>query len=150
MRSHHFRTLAQVCKSRAAQLCIRSAKHACSQALASTGWNYHKANATITKMYLHENKIGDGGAIALAASLKATLVMRFRPVRATLFLWPARTQPHRRRPVICVTSVFRCWSVGVARAHVFQMCYCDKMSCGHVMSGRRECRTVTCACEAPD
>ena len=113
MRRHHFHTLAQVCKSRAVQLCIRSAKPACSQALAGTGWKYHKANATITEIQLWGNDIGDGGAIALAESLKATLVMRFRPVRATLFSWPARTQPHRR--VICVTSVFRCWSVGVAR-----------------------------------
>ena len=81
-------------------------------------------------MNLSANDIGDGGAIALAESLKATLVMRFRPVRAKLFLWPARTQPHRR--VICVTSVFRCCSMGVARADVFHMCSCDKMSCGHV------------------
>ena len=86
MRSHHFHTLAQVCKSRAAQLCIRSAKHACSQALASTGWKYHKANATITELNLAGNNIGDGGAIALAESLKATLLMGFRLVRAMLFV----------------------------------------------------------------
>ena len=42
-------------------------------------------------MYLNKNKIGDGGAIALGESLKATLVMSFRLVRATLFLWPVRT-----------------------------------------------------------
>ena len=66
---------------------------------------------------LSGNNIGDGGAIALAETLKATLVTRFRRVRATLFLWPARTPSHRRRSVICVTSVFRC----VARADVFEM-----------------------------
>ena len=32
--------------------------------------------------------MGDGGAIALAESLMVTLLMSFRFVRATLFLWP--------------------------------------------------------------
>ena len=49
--------------------------------------------------------------------------MTFRPVRATLFLWPARTQLHGRRSVICVASVFRCCVVGLARADVFELCY---------------------------
>ena len=91
----------------------------------------HKANNTITGMTLLNNKIGDGGAIAMAESLKATLVMTFRLVRAALFLWPARTQPHRR--VICVTSLFRCWSMGVARVDVFELCCYEKMSRSHVM-----------------
>ena len=99
---------------------------------------YHEVNKTITEMYLYDNEICDGGAIALAESLKAALLISFRLVRAMLFVWSARTQPHRR--VICVTSVFRCWSVGVARADVFQMCYCDKMSCGHVI---RACPCVS-------
>ena len=114
-RSCDFRALVQVWCPQAAQLRNRSAEHACNQALASTGWKCHKVNKTITTVNLRKSEIGDGGAIALAGSLKATLVMRFRLVRATLFLWPARTQPHRRFSVICVTSVFRCSSVG-ARA----------------------------------
>ena len=75
MRSNHFHTLAQVCKSRAAQLCIRSAKPACSQALASTVWRFHKANDTITTLSLRSNNISDGGAIAMAEILMATLLM---------------------------------------------------------------------------
>ena len=85
MRSHHFHTLVLVCESRAAQLCIRSAKHACSQALASTVWKDHKANDTITTLDLGFNNISDGGAIAMAESLKATLLMGFRLVRTTPF-----------------------------------------------------------------
>ena len=41
-------------------------------------------------MRLEQNKIGDGGAIALAESLKATLLMSVRLVRAMLSVWPAR------------------------------------------------------------
>ena len=40
-------------------------------------------------MLLNENKIGDGGAIALAESLKATLLTCFRLVRAMLSVSPA-------------------------------------------------------------
>ena len=40
-------------------------------------------------MLLNDNKIGDGGAIALAESLKATLLTCFRLVRAMLSVWPA-------------------------------------------------------------
>ena len=76
MRSHRFHTLAQVCKSRAAQLCNRSAKHACSQVFASIGHlrKYHEVNKTINEMDLCNNNIGDGGAIALGESLRAMLV----------------------------------------------------------------------------
>ena len=104
-----------------------SLSRAGNQWLASSGHprKYHKANKTITAIQLSDNKIGDGGAIALAASLKATLVTRFRWVRATLSLWPARTPSHRRRSVICVTSVFRCCSVGVARADVCELFFCS-------------------------
>ena len=46
----------------------------------------HKVNKTITTMNLDENEIGDGGALALAEGLKATVCL----VRAMLFVWPAR------------------------------------------------------------
>ena len=35
---------------------------------------FRKANGTITELELQHNKIGDEGAVALADSLKATLV----------------------------------------------------------------------------
>ena len=38
---------------------------------------YHKANGTITELYLNENTIGDVGAVALADALKATFAMCF-------------------------------------------------------------------------
>ena len=40
-------------------------------------------------MYLHQNEIGDGGAIALAESLKATLLISFRSLCATHFVVPS-------------------------------------------------------------
>ena len=66
--------------------CNRSAKHACSQVFATIGSlrKYHEAKKSITKISLEQNKIGDGGAIALAESLKATFLMSFRLVRAML------------------------------------------------------------------
>ena len=76
---------------RAVQLCDRSAKHACSQVCASVGSlrKSHEANNSITEISLSKNNIGDGGAIALAESLKATLLTCFRLVRAMLSVWPA-------------------------------------------------------------
>ena len=50
----------------------------------------HEANNSNTEKSLHDNNIGDGGAIALAESLKATLLTCFRLVRAMLSVWPAR------------------------------------------------------------
>ena len=135
MRSNHFLTLAQVCKSRAAQLCIRSAKPACSQALASTVWKYQKANATITKIQLWGNKIGDGGAIALAESLKVTLLMSFRLVRTTPFDVPSANE---RRSVICCTSVLECCSVRLMRCDVCELCGWRQVRPG-VRFSRHEC-----------
>ena len=123
--SYHFRAVVELWIPLASQLSHRSSKHTDNQWRASTGHRrkYHKVNKTITKMYLWKNNIGDGGAIALAESLKATLVMRFRLVSSTLLLGPART--HRRRSVICVTSMlwvlhvlicFNCVSVARCRA----------------------------------
>ena len=40
-------------------------------------------------MILRNNEIGDGGAIALAERLKATLLIRFRLLCATLFVVPS-------------------------------------------------------------
>ena len=37
----------------------------------------HKANATLTKMMLENNNIGDRGAVALAAAVMALLVTMF-------------------------------------------------------------------------
>ena len=84
------KTLAQCDTYGAAQLCDRSAKHACSQVCASVGSlrKSHEANNSITEISLFENNIGDGGAIALAESLKATLLTCFL-VRAMLSVWPA-------------------------------------------------------------
>ena len=48
-----------------------------------------EANNSITEIFLDENNIGDGGAIALAESLKATLLTCFRLLRAMLSVWPA-------------------------------------------------------------
>ena len=112
--SYHFRAVVESWIPLASRLCHRSAEHTCNKWRASTGYHRkkHKVNKTTTETRLWQNNIGDGGAVALAESLKATLVMRFRPVRATLLLLPARNQPHRRRSVICVTSVFRCCSGG--------------------------------------
>ena len=48
---------------------------------------FRKANGTITKLQLGSNEIGDEGAVALAESLKATLVTCVLQVRASLFFW---------------------------------------------------------------
>ena len=48
---------------------------------------FRKANDTITTIYLHQNKIGDDGAVALAESLKATLVTCILQVHVSIFLW---------------------------------------------------------------
>ena len=45
---------------------------------------FRKANATITVMTLHCNKIGDKGATALAECLTATLVTCFSGARDTV------------------------------------------------------------------
>ena len=45
---------------------------------------FRKANASITVMNLHSNKIGDKGAVALAECLTATLVTCFSGARDTL------------------------------------------------------------------
>ena len=48
----------------------------------------HKANATLTKMLLKNNNIGDRGAVALAAAVKALFVtMFFRIVRTVCSLF---------------------------------------------------------------
>ena len=66
---------------------------------------FRKANDTITTTNLGNNTIGDAGAIALAESLKATLVTCVLQVRASLF--PSRT--HRRRSATCRATVLaRC------------------------------------------
>ena len=85
-RSCHFRAIVQVWRPQTAQLRNLSAKHALSQARASTSWKYHEANKTITEMSLSQNEIGDGGAIALAESLKATLLISFCSLCATQFV----------------------------------------------------------------
>ena len=41
------------------------------------GCNNRKANATITRVYLYENKIGDRGAVALAGAIQALLATVF-------------------------------------------------------------------------
>ena len=123
--SYHFRAVVELWIPLASQLSHRSSTHTDNQWRASTGHRrkYHKVNKTVTAITLQSNSIGDAGATALAESLKATLVMRFRLVRSTLLLGPART--HRRRSVICVTSVlwvlhvlicFKCVSVARCRA----------------------------------
>ena len=43
---------------------------------------HYQANTSITTLYLYNNKIGDGGATALAEALKATLVEMFRHRRS--------------------------------------------------------------------
>ena len=97
--SYHFRAVVELWIPLPSQLSHRSSKHTDNQWRASSGHRrkYHKVNKTVTEMYLDENNIGDAGAIALAESFEATLVMRFRLVRSTLFLGPARSQFQRRR-----------------------------------------------------
>ena len=48
---------------------------------------FRKVNDTIAVMYLDRNTIGDAGAVALAESLKATLVTCVLQVCVSLFLW---------------------------------------------------------------
>ena len=46
---------------------------------------FRKGNDTITTIYLHQNKIGDAGAVALAESLKAMFVTCI--LHVSMFLW---------------------------------------------------------------
>ena len=48
--------------------------------------NNHKANATLTTVWLHYNKIGDRGAVALAGALQALLATVFSCRPHSLFL----------------------------------------------------------------
>ena len=65
---------------------------------ASATANDHKANSTIKELYLAMNRIGDDGAVALAHSIKALLVMCVVSSRARdLFFGRFCTQPHDRR-----------------------------------------------------
>ena len=60
--------------------------------------NYHKANSTIMRLELRGNRIGDDGAVALAHSVKALLVMCVVSSHARdLFFGRFCTQPHDRR-----------------------------------------------------
>ena len=97
--SYHFRAVVQVWLPLASRLCDHSAEPRGNKWRASIGHRrqYHKVNKTVTEINLYWNNLGDGGAIALAESFKATLVMKIPPLRATLFLGPARSQLHRRR-----------------------------------------------------
>jgi len=49
--------------------------------LLSTGWKCRKVNKTITTVNLRKSEIGDGGAIALAESLK---VVAFHTITITM------------------------------------------------------------------
>ena len=95
-------------------MCNRSAKRGCSQVVAIIGFRftrtYRKANDTITRMDLDENKIGDEGAMAFAESLKATLVTCVLQVRATLFSWQvwARTRMSRNSGSMLFQKAFSC------------------------------------------
>ena len=101
---------------------------------------FRKANDTITEMYLFNNKIGDGGAIALAESLKAMFVTCVLQVRASLFLWHVCAHIHRRHSGTCRETVLACYSMrffcvdvcellGVSRREVRP----DVMHCGRVL-----------------
>ena len=60
--------------------------------------NYHKANSTIKQLYLTRNCIGDDGAVALAHSVEALLVMCVVSSRARDLLFGRFcTEPHDRR-----------------------------------------------------
>ena len=67
-------------------------------ALGGPGFKCHEANQTITELYLHGNKIGSDGAVALAEALKAWLVMCFcYLVRVTCYILLSGTEPGNRR-----------------------------------------------------
>ena len=85
----HVHTFDKVYRLFGAQLCNRSAKRECTQLIVSIAYRrkYHKVNKTITMIELYNNKIGDAGAVALAESLKATLVTCVLRVHVSLFLW---------------------------------------------------------------
>ena len=139
----HVRTRDKVYRLWAAQVCNRSAKRGCSQVVAMIGLRsqiFRKANDTITKMDLWNNKIGDAGAAALAESLKAMFVTCVLQVRTSLFLWHVCAHIHRRRSATCRETVLACCSMrfscvdvcellGVSRREVRQ----DVMHCGRVL-----------------
>ena len=50
-------------------------------------FKYHKANRTITRLYLCRNVIGNEGAWALAEALKATLATLLASSAHTLIFW---------------------------------------------------------------
>ena len=53
------------------------------------GCNNHKANATLTTVWLHNNKIGDRGAVALAGAVQALLATVFfvSSTQSVLAVW---------------------------------------------------------------
>ena len=56
----------------------------CPLAWVVDGVQYQKANATLTKLNINENSVGDGGASALADALKATVLTCKKCVFRTL------------------------------------------------------------------
>ena len=89
---------------------------------------------------VYHNKIGDGGAIALAESLKAMFVTCVLQVRTSLFLWHVCAHIHRRHSGTCRATVLACFSMrifcvdvcellGVSRREVRP----DVMHCGRVL-----------------
>ena len=116
--AHTKLSLSRDCPSVAPADCAaaQSFGEACVEPGACQCWlEYHEANKTITEMKLHKNEIGDGGAIALGESLRAMLVTCVFQMRASLFLWPVRTQFHRRRCATCRATVFTCCSASLVR-----------------------------------
>ena len=69
-------------------------------------------------MYLARNKIGDAGAIALAESVKATLVKCVLQVRVSLFFWQVWAHTHRRCSATCRAKMVSCCSMMLFRVDV--------------------------------
>ena len=121
-------------------------------------------------MNLFANKIGDGGAIALAESLKATLLISFRPVRAMCLCGQRERNLTRDVLPSAVTSVFRWYFVRPMRCDVCVCAVCSGVKCCVFVScvralapvhavetlqqfgkwRRRQCRTIPCVRDARD
>ena len=102
----HCRTLVPLCRTFAAYTCATSVPAAvCGLGWCSLRRGNYKANTTLTVLNLRYNKVGDAGAVALAAALKATAVTCTHEFREDALV---SCSPMRLKQLMRLCSCFSC------------------------------------------